>query len=634
MKKSLPQMEQIRNENPLSLWTLKLPEGLKQLSIAQCTTLCKQVRDILIDTVSKRGGHLASSLGAVELTFAIHRVFSSPKDRIVWDVGHQAYTHKILTGRLKKFSTLRQEGGISGFPKPSENVHDAFISGHSSNSISAACGLARGMKLSGDGGHVIAVIGDGAFTGGMAYEGMNNAGKSDDNLIVILNQNDMSISKNVGALANYLTTIRANPEYLNTKNFVEKSLDKLPIVGKPLKKVIKTSKSVIKGALYHSTMFEDFGFVYLGPIDGHNMYQLEKTLKMAKSLKRPVLVHVNTVKGKGYAPAEKNPGAFHGLSKLELKNGNPEVISEDSYSAVFGRELCRLAERYTKICAVTAAMKYGTGLQYFYAEHKQRFFDVGIAEQHAVTFAAGLAKAGLLPVVAIYSSFLQRAYDQILHDCAIENTHIVLAVDRAGVVGEDGETHQGIFDVAFLTSIPNITIFSPACYEELRLCLREALFACSGVVAVRYPRGNDCSTFKKQALNTDFSIEKNGSNTLLVAYGRVVENVYGAEIETGNKKFDVLKLTKIFPISEQIIAEILKYESVFFFEEGIRSGSIAEHIATRLVEGEFCGKIHISAIDGFVKHATMDATLDGLGLSKKTIGEVLQQAIQTGDINE
>ncbi|HOV41694.1 MAG TPA: 1-deoxy-D-xylulose-5-phosphate synthase N-terminal domain-containing protein, partial [Oscillospiraceae bacterium] len=357
-------------EKDVSIYDLKLPEELKLLSFSQCENLCTQIRNILIETVSKTGGHLASNLGTVELAVAIHRVFDSPRDKIIWDVGHQAYAHKILTGRLERFATLRQENGISGFPRPDESEHDAFISGHSSNSISAAFGIARGMKLQGKNNHTIAVIGDGAFTGGMAYEGLNNAGKSDDNIIIILNHNDMSISKNVGALAKYLSEIRAKPGYLDTKYAIENILDKTPLIGKPLKKAIKTSKSVLKGMLYHSTMFEDFGFVYLGPVDGHNIAEIEKTLITAKRLKRPVFVHVNTVKGKGFEPAEKNPGAFHGISKNDMTDGNPEIISDDSFSAVFGHELNRLAGQDGRICAITAAMKYATGLNYFYAEHK------------------------------------------------------------------------------------------------------------------------------------------------------------------------------------------------------------------------------------------------------------------------
>lgn len=592
--------------------------------------MCREIRDVLISTVTKTGGHLASNLGTVELTLAIHRVFDSPKDRILWDVGHQAYTHKLLTGRLDSFSTLRQEGGISGFPKPSESEHDAFICGHSSNSISAAFGIAEAMRLQGDTDHsVISVIGDGAITGGMAYEGLNNAGKSRDPIIIILNHNDMSISKNVGAVAKYLSNIRSSDEYLHTKNTVERVLDHTPLVGQPLKKAIKTSKSMLKGVLYHSTMFEDFGFVYLGPVDGHDQEALERVLSTAKKLRCPVLVHVNTVKGKGYGPAERNPGAFHGISRLDLPSGNPEVISEDSYSSVFGRELNRLASRDCRICAVTAAMKYGTGLQYFAADHRDRFFDVGIAEQHAVTFSAGLAQQGMLPVVAVYSSFLQRAYDQILHDAAICNTHLVLAIDRAGVVGEDGETHQGLFDVPFLTSIPNVVLYSPSCYEEVRMCLSEALFDADGVACVRYPRGKDASTFDKSHLNTRYTLSsgEQPSPILLITYGRIYQDVLQAAkaLQGGGIPCDVLKLTKIFPLSQEVLNQVRKYRRIFFFEEGMERGGIGQHLAASLMSEGFFGQMEIIAVNGFVKQASVASILRQFHLDAVSIAEHIRK---------
>ena len=622
----------MNNYKYLSISDMNLPSDLKKLSYRQCRLLCNEIREMLIDTVTKTGGHLASNLGSVELTMAIHRVFDCPEDKIVWDVGHQAYTHKLLTGRFEKFTSLRQEGGISGFPKPSESEYDAFISGHSSTSISAVCGIARALRLQNKDNCAVAVIGDGAFTGGMAYEGLNNAGKSGDNIIIILNHNDMSISKNVGALAKYLTSIRSKPEYLNTKNIIERALNNTPLLGQPLKKIIKTSKSALKGVLYHSTMFEDFGFVYLGPVDGHNLEELEKTLTVAKNLKKPVFVHVNTVKGKGFSPAEKNPGAFHGLSKFELQTGNPEVISDDSFSAVFGKELSRLAYSDKRICAVTAAMKYGTGLQYFHNEHKARFFDVGIAEQHAITFSAGLAKTGMLPVAAIYSSFLQRGYDQILHDCSIDKIHIVIGIDRAGIVGEDGETHQGLFDVAFLTSIPGMTLFSPCCYEELKLCLSEALYDIDGVVGIRYPRGNDCSSFDKAELNTDFLFKNNGSDILLITYGRIYNELIKAEalLKDNNVVCDTLKLTKIFPISKKVIALIKNYKNVFIFEEGIKSGGIAEHIASILAENEFKGKIRIKAVEGFVKQASVESALRKNGLTSDKMYNFIFEVLSNG----
>lgn len=402
----------MRNNSTVRLSELKLPEDLKKLTVPQCKALCREIRSILINTVSENGGHLASNLGTVELTMAIHRVFDSPKDKIIWDVGHQAYTHKLLTGRLDRFSTLRTESGISGFAKPSESEHDSFISGHSSNSISAACGIAKAMRLNGDDHNVIAVIGDGAFTGGMAYEGLNNAGKSDDNLIVILNDNEMSISKNVGAFAKYLSSIRGKKAYMDVKKNVAGVLDKTPIIGEPIKEVLLASKDTMRWLLYRSsglvsgpTMFENLGFVYLGPVDGHDLESLEENLRAAKAAKKPVLIHVNTVKGKGYTPAENNPGAFHGVAPNAIKSGNPEIISSDSFSAVFGKELAKLAQSDRKICAITAAMKYGTGLNFFAEKFPDRFFDVGIAEQHAVTFAAGLAVSGMTPVLRCIPAF-------------------------------------------------------------------------------------------------------------------------------------------------------------------------------------------------------------------------------------
>ncbi len=592
---------------------LNLPCAVKRLSYSECRSLCTQIRRILIKTVSQNGGHLASNLGTVELTMAIHRVFDLPEDKVVWDVGHQSYTHKILSGRLKDFSTLRKKGGLSGFPKPCESAYDPFICGHSSNSISAAAGIAAGMRISGSEHCAVAVIGDGAMTGGLSFEGLNNAGKSRDNLIVILNHNDMSISKNVGALAKYLSHIRSRDEYLNTKQFVEKALDGIPIIGGHLKQTAKDIKSILKTILYHSTMFEDLGFAYLGPVDGHNLPALEQTLRMAKRLKKPVVVHVNTVKGKGFAPAEKNPGAYHGVSQFDINNFNPEIISDDSYSATFGKELTALADNDSRICAITAAMKYGTGLQYFASLHKDRFFDVGIAEQHAITFASGLATDGFIPVAAIYSSFLQRAYDQILHDCAIANNHIVIAIDRAGIVGEDGETHQGVFDVPFLTTIPNVSIFSPSDYDELRLCLKSALYDTDGIACIRYPRGNENGCFANDDLNTGYSLISCGATTLAISYGRIFNDLYCASKEC---TVDLFKLTKIFPLNDEIYPILKKYKRIVFFEEGMESGSIAEHLSLELQKRRYRGKFEVYALNGFIPQDTVENTLNKFHLDK------------------
>lgn len=623
--------------NDVVLNALELPSDLKKLDIKQCEKLCEEIRQILIDTVSKNGGHLASNLGVVELTMAIHRVFDSPDDKIVWDVGHQSYTHKLLTGRLEKFSTIRKEGGISGFTKPEESEHDSFISGHSSVSVSAALGMAQAMKMNGNDNYAVAVTGDGALTGGLIYEGLNNAGKSDTNTIIILNHNDMSISKNVGALAKYLVSIRNKRGYVKTKQAVERVLTKTPVVGRPMVKVLKTSKDTVKNAVYrdngNTTIFEDLGFIYLGPVDGHNLEELEEVLQTAKNYHKPVVVHVNTVKGKGYAPAEKNPGEFHGISKFDIMTGNPEVSSDDCYSTVFGRELLKLAKEDDRICAVTAAMKYGTGLQYFCNALKERFFDVGIAEQHAVTFSAGLASMGKIPVFAVYSSFLQRAVDQLIHDVSIGKNHIVLGIDRAGVVGEDGETHHGVFDVPLITSVPGAVVYSPACYEELKMCLKDAVYNCNGLACVRYPRGNDCTSFNKENLNTEYSFVENNGDILLISYGRIYDELYKANVllRDDNIKCDVLKLTKIHPIAEEIFERILRYKKVFFFEESFLNGGIAEYFGSKLAEKSFNGRYYKKGIDSYMKQAPVKRILEKLGLDCDSMYKYIKDCSENED---
>lgn len=593
-----------------------LPQELASLSIPQCERLCREIRGKIIKTVMKNGGHLSSNLGTVELTVAIHRVFHSPADKIVWDVGHQSYTHKLLTGRYDDFSTLRKEGGLSGFCRPQESEHDAFISGHSSTAISAAFGLAEAMRLDGDSHHAVAVIGDGAFTGGLAYEGMNNAGKSRDNIIVILNHNDMSISKNVGAFARYLTSIRGNDAYIDTKKRVENILTGTPVVGEPLKKLIKTSKSALKSVLYHSTMFEDMGFVYLGPIDGHNISELEDTLRAAKKLRCPVFVHVNTVKGKGFPPAEINPGAFHAIPSSGYDRANPENNVTDSFSEVFGRKLSRLADSDESICAITAAMKYGTGLQHFAAEHGSRFFDVGIAEQHAVTFAAGLAKSGKIPVFAVYSSFLQRSYDQLIHDAAIDKSHIVLGIDRAGFVGDDGETHQGLFDIPMLMTIPNTAIYSPSTYAELEMCLESALYREEGIAAVRYPKGGETVTIGEA--DTDaYLLNKNGGSRLAIAYGRIVHGLYSA----ADGSFDILKLVKLYPIDQEVKEICMGYDEIYLFEES--AGGLGERLLAELYDAGYRGKFSVTAVSGFVPQASAERCMEKYGLDEAGMRKIM-----------
>ena len=629
-------MNELKNDGiRVTLSDLELPGDLKSLTLQQCKYLCTDIRNLLISSVSKTGGHLASNLGVVELTMAIHRNFDSPNDKIVWDVGHQAYVHKILTGRADQLGSLRQENGISGFPKPEESVHDSFIAGHSSTSISVACGIAEAMKLQGRDNYAVAVIGDGAMTGGMVYEAMNNCCcKEDSNLIVILNDNNMSISKSVGALGKYLTSLRNSEKYLDTKRKVEKNLNQIPVVGMKMAKGMKYAKDAIKSTILERTMFEDMGFIYLGPINGHSLTELEQVMHMAKSYHKPVFIHVKTTKGKGYLPAEKNPGEYHGISRFDIETGNPEVAAKDSYSTAFGKELVELAEADERICAITAAMKYGTGLQFFGKRFPERFYDVGIAEQHAVTFAGGLASMGQIPVFAVYSTFLQRAYDQLIHDVSIGKLHVVLGVDRAGIVGEDGETHQGLFDVAMLTSIPNTVIYSPSCYEELRLCMKKAIYANKGLAAVRYPRGAEDVSFNRDVISTEHVFNRHsGSDTLIITYGRLYNEAYKAQslLTERGVKSDILKLTKIFPIARDIIREIKDYRHIVFFEEAERQGGISAKFGDLLMEEGYTGDYSRVTADGFIKQASVKSVLSKLGLtSDKMADYVCRRSLEDG----
>ena len=587
---------------------LDLPQDIKKLSLNQEEELCRELRQKIIETVAKNGGHLSSNLGAVELTVAIHRVFDSPKDKIVFDVGHQSYAHKLLTGRYGEFHTLRKKDGISGFTRPSESEHDACVSGHSSNSISIALGMAKAMKLSGDNHHAVAVIGDGAFTGGLAFEGLNNAGSSDTNIIVILNYNEMSISKNIGGIATYLSELRTQHNYKRFKTGAKKVLGAIPVLGQGIEKVISASKDGLKEKLLHSTMFEDFGFEFVGPVDGHNLEKLEAALRSAKEMNCPVLVQVNTVKGKGYAPAEAQPGEYHGVSGFNVGTGEKPAVSS-TYPDIFGMELARLATADERIVAITAAMKYGTGLNHFTGILKSRLFDVGIAEEHAVSFAAGLAAMGRIPVFSVYSSFLQRSYDELIHDISIPNLHAVIAICNAGIVGEDGETHQGIFDISFLTTIPNVTIYSPSSFKELKECLGKALYDDSGLVCVRFPKGSE----EKDLALPDFESFGSGE-TLAVSYGRLSANAYKAAKSAGAY---FLKLTRVFPLQDADIEIIKRYRRVVVFEEVSRAGGIGEKI--RLIAPQ----TEVVAIDGFVPAMTPCQAFELYGLSVEAMTDKL-----------
>lgn len=608
------------------------PADIKKLSAEELEILAHEVREELIQTVSKNGGHLAPNLGVVELSIALHRVFDSPNDQIVWDVGHQSYTHKLLTGRYKDFHTLRTEGGLSGFLRPNESEHDIFYSGHSSTSISSAYGLAIAKKLNGDNHSVIAVIGDGALTGGLAYEGLNNAGRTKTNLIVILNDNEMSISKNVGSMARYLAVIRSKPEYYKMKQRVERRLNYIPFLGKPIARSLFRSKSRLKNLLYKSTIFEDMGFRYMGPIDGHNITQLTSALESAKLIGRPVLLHINTTKGKGYDFAEQKPSRFHGISKFDINTGEP-LSSGTNFSSEFGSLMTEFAEKDNRICAITAAMDLGTGLDGFSQKFPERFFDVGIAEEHAITFASGLAKNGKIPVFAVYSTFLQRCYDQLMHDASLQGEKIVIAVDRAGFVGEDGETHQGIFDIALMNSIPNLTMYSPSSYLELKYVLGRTFYQDKGVSVVRYPRGSEPELPDDYELKFDtYTIYGNPkAETVLVTFGRLFGTACKAKKQLAEKGIDVviLKLNRIKPIDRRSVSDLVHAKQVYFFEEGVRIGGIGEHFGYILAESDYRGDYILTAVENrFVEQAPVSSQLHKNRLDAEGMVSVIEKGRQ------
>lgn len=598
---------------------IRSPRDIKGLDREQLGALCEEMRALIIETVSHNGGHLASNLGVVELTVALGLAFDPPRDTIVWDVGHQSYPYKLLTGRFDQFPTIRQEGGLAGYPCREESAFDTFSSGHSSTSISAALGVSEANAMQGKEGYVVAVIGDGALTGGLAYEGLNNAGRLHRNFIVILNDNTMSISKNVGSIARYLTYMRTKPGYIKIKHNLESSFQRLPLLGKPLASLLRHMKSRIKKFLYNPTIFDDLGFAYYGPFDGHNIKELTETFESAKLLHKPVLLHVRTYKGKGYQYAEQDPGMYHGLSGFDVDTGSTGDKSQ-SFSGAFGEALCRLAEQNPSICAITAAMQSGTGLTAFKERFKGRFYDVGISEGHAVTFAGGLAAGGILPVFAVYSSFLQRAYDQLIHDVSLQGVKILLAIDRAGVVGEDGKTHQGVFDAAYLQTIPNVTLYSPAYFTEMQAQFSFLAESGQGLCAIRYPRGRE---LYRPAFFEDttapFTLYGEGE-ACIVTYGRLFS--FAAEclgpLEEAGIKVRLLKLNRIIPIDPQAVAAAASCRSVFFFEEGVRRGGIGEHFGYLLQNSGYKGRYYLRAIeDPYIPHAPMFRALESLGLNAR-----------------
>jgi len=620
------------------LSSIQKPSDVKMLSDEQLTELAAEIRRTLVTTVSENGGHLSSNLGVVELTIAMHSVFDMEQDQIVFDVGHQCYTHKLLSGRAVQFDTLRKKGGISGFPSPKESPYDVFIAGHSSTAVSAANGLAKAKSLLGEDGYVLAVIGDGAMTGGLFYEGLSNAGRSHDKLIVIMNDNRMSINGNVGFVARHLSRMRSGPGYVRFKRHFSGGLRKIPLIGKPLYRLLLSIKGGIKNKMYRgSSMFEDMGYYYLGPVDGHSIPDLKNALTAAKDIASPVLMHVDTVKGKGYSYAEKNPDIYHGIGAFDVESGQPGQ-AKNSFSKVFGEEALKLAKDDERLCFITAAMTDGTGLTEIAEQYPKRCFDVGIAEEHAVTFASGLAQNGMIPVFAVYSTFLQRSFDQLLNDTSIINSHIVLAIDRAGIVPDDGETHQGIFDVPMLNMIPRTTVYAPCCFEEFKTHLRQAVYDVDGIAAVRYPKGDEPHfPFEYKPDYQPFTwYRSRRSEVLLVTYGRLFGEVISAATELAKNGcfVSVLKLNRIKPIDPACIKVALTYFRVLFFEEGSRHGGVAEHFGDMLAENNFARTYEIYAVDRFVPACTVSEGLHMVGLDAQGIVAAVRESATETYANE
>ncbi len=593
-----------------------LPDDLKRMPREELEAFCDAIRDELVETVSKTGGHLASNLGVVELTVALFRVYDFPKDKLIWDVGHQSYVHKLLSGRADRFSTLRTFGGLSGFPKRAESPYDTYDSGHSSTSISAAMGFAAARDLAGTDERIVCVIGDGAMTGGVAFEGLNNVGSSKTSITVILNDNEMSISPARGGLSRHLGRLRTNKDYLVFKQRVKRTLSKTK-AGTAVYNTLERNRDRIRNMLLPQAIFDEFGLKYIGPIDGHNLDELTETLSRVRDMSGPVLVHVITKKGKGYEPAEKDPSLFHGIGPFDDLTGKPvKAGGGESFSAVFGRTLTELAERDPKICAVTAAMTEGTGLVGFAKAFPDRFFDAEIAEQHAVSFAAGLALSGFRPCVAIYSTFLQRAYDEILTEVCLQNLPVVFAIDRAGIVGRDGETHHGIFDLSYLLSMPNMTVFAPKDGAELAHML-EAAFTINGPVAIRYPRGS--------AADVPYT-EENGGDTLLFSCGAMLSHALEAkEILRGNGiDLAVRHIATVKPLDAEAIRSIAAgRKAVYTLEDNVVTGGFGDAIASVLAPVGITIR-KLGWPDAFIPHGSQSELFERYGLDGRSIAEAIK----------
>ena len=605
---------------------IKGPENLKNMSPEELCVLAGEIRTFLIEKISHTGGHLASNLGVVELTIALLRTFDLPKDKIIWDVGHQSYTHKILSGRMQEFDELRQYGGLSGFPKRKESPYDAFDTGHSSTSISAGLGIAQGRDILGEDYKVVSVIGDGALTGGMAYEALNNAARMKKNFIIVLNDNKMSISENVGGMSRYLGGLRTGNGYNDLKKNVADTLERIPVVGERMIDRIKRTKNSIKQLFIPGMLFENMGITYLGPVDGHNIQALCKVFKEAQKLDHAVLVHVLTKKGKGYEPAEKNPAAFHGVSPFDIKTGRPVAEKKyPTYTDVFSKKMCQLGETHPELVAVTAAMPDGTGVAAFGKRFPDRFFDVGIAEAHAVTSAAGMAAAGLRPVVAVYSSFLQRGYDQILHDVCIQNLPVLFAVDRAGLVGSDGETHQGIFDYSYLTSIPNMSVAAPKNLWELRAMLDFAMDY-KAPFAIRYPRGTAYRGLKEFMQPISY-----GKGEMLYEEEDIALLAVGSMVSTGEHVREKLKeegysctlanARFVKPFDKELVERLAKnHRLIVTMEENVLQGGFGLPVTAYIHEHYPQVKVlNIAIPDAYVEHGNVSVLREGLGIDSDSI---------------
>lgn len=611
------------------LETINSPEDVKKLSVAQLEELAQEIRQLLISVISHTGGHLAPNLGVVELTLALHKVFSTPKDKLVFDVGHQAYIHKIITGRREQFPTLRQYGGLSGFPKRSESEHDAFGTGHSSTSISAALGMACARDLQGEDYNVVAIIGDGSMTGGMAFEALNNAGTLHKKMIVVLNDNEMSISKNVGAMSEYLYQLRTGETYNKIKNDIEDWL-KNKEFGSDVLKAIRRLKGSVKYLMVPTSIFEELGFTYLGPVDGHDLHSLLEVLQAAKKIDGPVMVHVLTKKGKGYKPAEDSPNKFHGTGPFDIATGKKitKPGAPVTYTEVFGKTLTELADKDEKIVGITAAMPDGTGLNIFAQAHHERFFDVGIAEQHAVTAAAGMAAAGMKPVTAIYSTFMQRAYDSVLHDICMQKLHVTMCLDRAGLVGDDGYTHHGVFDYAYLRSIPNMTMMAPKDENELRHMLKTALDF-DGPVSVRYPRGSGLGVDTAEPMHSlpigKAEVLREGQDVCFWAIGSMVQPALEAaeQLAAQGIAAGVVNMRFAKPLDEELLVEhAQRYGKIITLEEGVLAGGVGSAILETLNQRELlerCEVLCLGIPDEFVMHGDKKLLFKDLGLDTPAI---------------